>query len=181
MCPNKACCVFVPLGKHLSPLPCKHVCIPSMFPSYSHYGDPSTCAICHLCLTIIMTCTSFSLCWFKPLVKQDFAKSYSTCLIVLEMLWLTRRLRRRTLEARRHCEICLKQSLAPGSHCWSNNGSCSSALLSARHWSPVNKRTNRRRFKALVLIQTFTDEVCPIPWGFCFTWFSSCAMPCIFY
>lgn len=42
VCSPPACLVSGPVGTLYSPLPCKHVCIPSMLPCFCLYGDLST-------------------------------------------------------------------------------------------------------------------------------------------
>lgn len=53
---TKPCCVSAPVGKHLFPSLCKHVCIPSVFPLLSSLWRPADLLIS--CIYPIITCCS---------------------------------------------------------------------------------------------------------------------------
>ena len=111
--PNEACSVPVLLGKHFSPLPCKHVCIPTVFPCHCLHGDPGH--LLYLSPPFITVTCGPPLCCLKAVVEP-----------VLRLRGRRRfesapgeALKPETLTG----EVCLKLISAPGSDCWSNNWS----------------------------------------------------------
>lgn len=69
---TKPCCVSGPVGKHLFPSLCKHVCIPSVFPLLSSLWRPADPLISHI--YPIITCCSSSMC---PCDVQDRRDLYT--------------------------------------------------------------------------------------------------------
>lgn len=148
-----------PVGKLFSPLPCKHVCIPSMLPCFCLYGDLSTDLLIH----------------HRPHLHRDQPVNESKlCVVFSETLMLCVGCRARCWSCRKlwklRCrETRLEPSSVPGSDCRGHNQRAWGGGTETQ-WSPAGqtpiareqKNKQRRTQKALFLISSpTTDAVAP--------------------
>lgn len=134
---NEAFCVPVPLGKHFSPLPCKHVCIPP--PCF-----PAVVSMVTWAPALLTLVTLVRICWFKAGGFHRITQS------AVANLW------RRLIKAAQDGEEVqrdlpkadlgtglglLKQQLR-----WYGRG----GVLRARHRSPVNKGNKQGEIQSSV-------------------------------
>lgn len=111
---TKPCCVSGPVGKHLFPSLCKHVCIPSVFPLLSSLWRPADPLISHI--YPIITCCSSSMCPCDAQDRRDLYTGAFAADVDFIFSFLSAEVER--VRAKKPAPELL---LAPGSDCWSDN------------------------------------------------------------